>query len=498
MKYTLILMGILFVGPQSAPANTPAFAQCGTYDSYILLYKSIQKFEELGKLHCGESLVITGRDGDFTQVRTTDGRLGWVPTSDLSTSAPPPQTEYTSGWPHKSQAELKPDAIVTQPASRAAEPATVQTPVATSAPTPVATSVQAAHQPIVERPVQARTETTVEAPVPAPDQSTIEPPVQVPAEAIIRPAFELTVEPSVEPTTPAPSHSADSNSVAAPEAAPAPPPSQPLERPVVARPSESAALLTNVNVMKMQGAHLSPDAIITRLNAARCDFDTSPAALHRLKQSGISDRIILAMMHTPAAFPAVPPDGAPSIEVKIPDQTPVQLAVSSDVSSNDLQEGSIVEMIVVEPVIQNGVTVIPRGAEARARIMAVRHTSLGSSGQVVWFMQDITSTTGDRIPASFAGVQDSKAAIGRFAGYPFFLSEFHKGVPAIMASSDHYTALVDGNVPLLVSRSSSVEQSAAKPQAQPQALSQITPTVTTTPVFPVLVQTPDPQASVKP
>jgi hypothetical protein len=455
MKYTLVLLGILFVGPQYASANTPAFAQCGTYDSYILLYKSIQKFEELGKLHCGESLVITGHDGDFTQVRTIDGRLGWVPTSDLSTTAPPPQAEYTFGWTHKPKPELQSDATVVQPASQAPEPAAVQTPVEAS--------------------------------------------VQTPPETVVRPGMELTVEPAVEstagPSAPVPSQPAESNS----DAAPLPPASQPLERPVGARPSESAALLTNVNVMKMQGAHLSPDAIITRLNAARCDFDTSPAALHRLKQSGISDRIILAMMHAPAAFPAVPPDGAPAIEVKIPDQTAVQLAVSSDVSSGDLQEGSIVEMVVVEPVILNGFTVIPRGAEARARVMAVRRTSLGSTGQAVWFMQDITSTTGDRVPASFATVQDAKAeAIGRFAGYPFILSEFHKGAPAIAASSDHYTALVDGNIPLLISRSSNVEQTAAKPQAQPQPISQVTPTVTTVPVFPVLVQTPDQQPAVKP
>jgi hypothetical protein len=482
MKYALVLMGILFVGPQSAPANTPAFAQCGTYDSYILLYKSIQRFEELGKLHCGESLTITGQDGDFTQVRTADGRLGWVPTSDLSTSAPPPQAVYTFGWTQKPKLEPKADAAVVQPAGQAPEPAPVQPPVETS--------------------------------VQAPAQTIVEPPAQTPAEAIVRPAVELTVE----PTPPTPNESADSNSGAAPIAAPVPTvskptesnsvvtpvaaplstASQPLERTVVARPSESALLLTNVNVMKMQGAHLSPDAIITRLNAARCDFDTSPAALHRLKQSGISDRIILAMMHAPAAFPAVPPDGAPSVEVKIPDQTPVQLAVSSDVSSSDLQEGSVVDMVVVEPVILNGVTVIPRGAEARARIMAVRRTSLGSSGQVVWFMQDITSTTGDRIPASFAAVQDAKANIGRFSGYPFFLSEFHKGAPAIAASSDHYTALVDGDIPLLVSRSSNVAQSAAKPQAQPQPMSQVIPAVTTAPLFPNVVQTSDPQAAVKP
>jgi hypothetical protein len=130
--------------------------------------------------------------------------------------------------------------------------------------------------------------------------------------------------------------------------------------------------------------------------------------------------------------------------------------------------------------------------------MAVRRTSLGSSGQVVWFMQDITAASGDHIPASFAAVQDAKAAIGRFAGYPFFLSEFHKGAPAIAASSDHFTALVDGDISLRVAQSANVEQSAGKPQAQPQPISQVTPTVRTVTVFPVLVQTPDQQAAVKP
>src|SRR5271156_7015962 len=187
MKYSLLLVGILFVAPQSAPANTPAFARCGTYDSYILLYKSVQKFEELGKLHCGERVAITGQDGDYSQVRTSDDRLGWVPSSDLSTIAPPPQPAITFGWPEKAKPEPQVD--------------------------------------------------------PRPDPQ--------------------------------------------PDPAPAQPAAQPAEAPVVARPSESAPLLTNVNVMKMQGARPNPDAIIAKINAARCDFDTSPAALHRLKLSGV-------------------------------------------------------------------------------------------------------------------------------------------------------------------------------------------------------------------
>ena len=305
MKYGLFLMGILFVAPQSAPANTPAFAHCGTYDSYILLYKSVQKFEELGKLHCGESVSITGQDGDYSQVQTTDGRLGWVPSSDLSITAPPPQPAITFGWTEKA-----------------------------------------------------------------------------------KPQLELDAQPDPAPVQPA---------------------AQPTESPVVARSSESAPLLTNVNVMKMQGARQSPDAIIAKISASRCDFDTSPAALHRLKLSGVSDRIILAMMHAPAAFPAVPPDAAQSFEVTIPNQTAVQVAISGDVSADNLEEGSVVEMVVVQPVTLNGVTVIPQGAEARARIMAVRRSSMGGSGQVVWFMQDITAASGDRVPGKFCHHRRTRA-----------------------------------------------------------------------------------------
>ncbi len=405
MKYSLLLVGILFGAPQPAPANTAAYARCGTYDSYILLYKSVQKFEELGKLHCGEGLQITAQDGDYSQVQTSDGRLGWVPSSDLSTTAPPPQSAFTFGWTEKTKPESKLD--------------------------------------------------------PKPDPQ--------------------------------------------PEAQPDGAPAQPAAPPVdalaaAARPSESAPLLTDVNVMKMQGAHMNPDNIVTRINASRCDFDTSPAALHRLKLSGVSDRIILAMMHAPAAFPAVPPDAAQSIEVRIPNQTAVQVAVSGDVSADNLQEGAVVEMVVVQPLTMDGVTVIPQGAEARARIMAVRRSSLGSNGQVVWFMQDITAATGDHVPASFAAAQDAgaKLAIGKFSGYPFFLTDFHKGAPAIAASSDRYTVLVDGNIPLRVARAANTEQPIAKSLAQPQAVPQVPPAVTASPVFPVLVQTPDEQAAVKP
>ncbi len=456
MKYGLLLSAVILVVAPSAPADTPAYAHCGTYDSYILLYKSIQKFEELGKLHCGESVAITGRDGDYSQVRTADGRLGWVPSSDLSFTAPPPQPAITFGWTETRKPEPAPEPPVSHPAEQVPVPAPAQASVEAPVPTPAQSSVEAADQ-------------------------TNEPTT---APAIVQPPPQASAQPAAAVFVPI----AD----------------QPIEPTVAARPNESAPLLTNVSVMKMQGAHLSPESIIARINNSRCDFDTSSAALHRLKLSNVSDRIILAMMHAPAAFPALPPDAAQSVEVKIPNQTPVQVALSGDVSADDLQEGSVVEMFVVQPVMLNGVTLFPKGAEARARIMAVRRATLGSSAQVVWFMQDITAASGDRVPASFAATQNSKAAVGNFAGYPFFLTEFRKGAPAIAASSDQYTAVVDGSIPVRVPRPLIADQAVTgtpaqiQSQAQPQPSVQLAPAVNTSVVFPSVVQAPDPEPSVKP
>jgi hypothetical protein len=58
--------------------------------------------------------------------------------------------------------------------------------------------------------------------------------------------------------------------------------------------------------------------------------------------------------------------------------------------------------------------------------------------------------------------------------------------------------LVDGNSRLRIARASNSDQSVAKSAAQPQALPEVAPAVSTAPVFPVVVQTPDEQAAVKP
>lgn len=67
--------------------------------------------------------------------------------------------------------------------------------------------------------------------------------------------------------------------------------------------------LTNDSIVKMVKAQLSDDVIVTTINASPGAYDTSPDALIALKQAGVSDRVIAALVAKstpPASGPAEP------------------------------------------------------------------------------------------------------------------------------------------------------------------------------------------------
>jgi len=83
----------------------------------------------------------------------------------------------------------------------------------------------------------------------------------------------------------APTQAAPQQPAAAPEQpapAPAPPPSAPA--------------LTNDDIIKLVQAKLSASVIMAKIKASACAFDTSADALVKLKQAGVSDEILQAMV----------------------------------------------------------------------------------------------------------------------------------------------------------------------------------------------------------
>jgi len=163
-------------------------------------------------------------------------------------------------------------------------------------------------------------------------------------------------------------------------------------------PAPQAAVLTNADVLMMLKMGLSSEVIIAKIKVSNCSFDTSPTALQELKQANATDALIMAMMApvAPAAAAAAPQPAG--VEMKLPDGTPLELELRSNVSSKEAQEGDIINFAVVNDVVVNGVTVIQKGAPAKARIAVAKKSGRwGRSGKLGWAMQDVLAADGTRI-----------------------------------------------------------------------------------------------------
>jgi hypothetical protein len=337
-----ILIFCFFVSAASVRADSTRYVQCGTYDAYLLIYKTTERFEELGKLRCGEKVEVLNRASNYAQIRTSDGRVGWVRATDLADAPPPPQHVFTFGM--------------------------------------------------------------------------------------------------TEPPRPA--------------------------APVASKPP--AAALTNEDILGMHALHPGSDFLLKKISTNRCAFDMSPQQIQKLRASGVSDKVILAMLQAPVATdePAQP-TGA-SVDVKVPDGISFEVELKGNVSSEEVQEGTIVEMEAAEDLVVDGVPIVVRGAKARARVLAVRLPGpRGGSGVVAWFMQDIVATNGDHIPLNFAVKQPGNERTKNFEGYPYFLTGFHKDDPAIKDEDQRFRVVVHGDTILSVNQSLAANaRTSAKPKAQ--------------------------------
>jgi hypothetical protein len=74
--------------------------------------------------------------------------------------------------------------------------------------------------------------------------------------------------------------------------------------------AEQEKALNNDAIIKMVKAQLSDDVIVTTINASPGAYDTSPDGLIALKQAGVSDKVIAALVAKSA--PASPDSAAPS------------------------------------------------------------------------------------------------------------------------------------------------------------------------------------------
>jgi hypothetical protein len=154
-------------------------------------------------------------------------------------------------------------------------------------------------------------------------------------------------------------------------------------------------LLTNQDIIEMLGSGMTPLAVISRIHHSPCKFDKSSAGLEALKAANVPYHVVLAMMKAPE----LPPAMKGRIAVIIPDSTPIQIALSEDLSSDVQQPGYIIYFQVLEEVRLRGLKVIAKGARVRARLLDSKDRSrTGEAARLDWSLMDVTTVDGQRLP----------------------------------------------------------------------------------------------------
>jgi hypothetical protein len=232
------------------------------------------------------------------------------------------------------------------------------------------------------------------------------------------------------------------------------------QSPASAQQQQEQSSLVNKDVLEMLKAGLSSDVVVAKIKTSPSKFDTSPAALQELKAAGVPEVVMLAMVQASASAPdnsAAQTNNQEGVEVKVPDGTPIEIELMTNVSSGTAKEGDIVDFTVVNPVVVNGVTVIEKGAPAKARIAAVKKAGYwGKAGRVGWTMQDVLAADGNRIALRMEKklTGDSKGgtvatativtAVVFWPAAPFW--GFKKGKNAVFPAGKRFEAFVHGDV----------------------------------------------------
>ena len=187
--------------------------------------------------------------------------------------------------------------------------------------------------------------------------------------------------------------------------------------------TQTPKVLHNGDILRMHRAGMKPGEIIAKIVTSECNFDTFPQVQRELKTKGLPDTVVMAMVMVPYGPPSLTlvvtreADAAPpTVRTQIPKGTIIQLEPAAPISSADAREGDKIKFLVSRRVLVNGVTVIERGAEARARIVKSKQAaSWGRGGLLGWVVEDVVSVDGSRVPIKLTdrlhGKNRSKAVV---------------------------------------------------------------------------------------
>jgi len=173
------------------------------------------------------------------------------------------------------------------------------------------------------------------------------------------------------------------------------------------------APLSNRDVIELLQAKLTPDEMIAKIRSSPANFDTSYAGLRALKDAGLQDAVIAAMMQVEKSGMMGPAANSDPLErpgvkgqqpqkaeqIVVPAGTRLDVEAVYTVSSLDVRPEELISFRVIVPIRIDGQTVIEKNSLVTGRVVqAKRGQHWGKAGKLSWIMQDVVAVDLTRVP----------------------------------------------------------------------------------------------------
>jgi hypothetical protein len=167
---------------------------------------------------------------------------------------------------------------------------------------------------------------------------------------------------------------------------------------VLAAAAQEQQPLNNDAIVKMVKSGLGENLIVTMIQSQPGKYVVTPDEFIRLKQEGVSEKILAAMSNKAGGI--VPVNSLPSAPVKIEPNTPIRLSMDDAVSSATAKVGDTFKASVAEDVVINGHLAIAKGAATTGKVLAVKHKQgfAAFDGMVEVQIDSVPAVSGQSVP----------------------------------------------------------------------------------------------------
>lgn len=165
----------------------------------------------------------------------------------------------------------------------------------------------------------------------------------------------------------------------------------------VAAVSQRSEVINNDRIIELVALGIGDPVLIPKINSSKIVIDASEAGLLKLKSAGVSDAVVLALMHR-AAINGYIMNGGDINRIELPSGTEINITTVEKISGRKVTEGQVLTFKTAGAVVIGGKTVIAKDTPVLAVVSKARKPGMtGRGGELSVVLQSTLSVDGQTV-----------------------------------------------------------------------------------------------------